>query len=211
MLGRKVSTRSQITDLTKKLENARVRIERERRRANAAERKLSDRSLRSAPLVDFRPERPSTSLLAERFILDSPVPTPAQALQGQRNGEARWEMLQEFGAYSSDEIAKRRSRAKNPYSLASRWRREGKIFSVSHMGKQLFPGFQFDPDTLNPHRIIAVVLSALPREDMSDWEVALWWTADNGWLDGRRPVDLIDEDPDSVAAVAKRLAEPTPL
>jgi hypothetical protein len=210
MLKRKVSTQSQITDLTKKLEKARSRVERERQRAKAAERKLSNRSLRS-PVVEFRPQRPSTGLLADRFILDSPVPSPAQALQGQRNGEARWELLVEFGAYSSGEIAEHRSRAQNPYSFASRWRREGKIFSVPHLGKRLFPGFQFDPETLDPYPVVALVLAALPREEMSDWEVALWWTADNGWLDGRRPVDLMDEDPDAVVAAARRLAEPTPL
>jgi hypothetical protein len=207
-----MSTKTEITNLTKQLKRTQSRLEKERRRANAAERKLSARKDdEAAATVEFVPERPSTGLLAERFMLDSPVPTPAQALQGQRNSEARWELLQEFGAYSSEEIAKLRSRAKNLYSLASRWRREGKILSVPHLGKRLFPGFQFDPDTLDPLPVVAAVLAALPTDDMSEWEVALWWSADNGWLDGRRPVDLIDEDPEAVADAAKRLAEPTPL
>lgn len=152
-----------------------------------------------------------TSVLIERMLPDAPVPTPAQALQAQRNSEARWELLREFGAHTSEEIAARRSRAKNRHALANRWRSEGKVFAVDFKGQQIYPGFQFDHETFAPNPLVAEVLAALPREEMSDWEVALWWTAGNGWLDGARPVDLMQEGAEAVVAAAAHEAEPSPF
>lgn len=153
----------------------------------------------------------ATDELIERMLPDAPVPTPAQALQAQRNSEARWELLREFGAHTSEEIADRRSRAKNRHALANRWRSEGKVFAVDFKGQQLYPGFQFDHETFAPDPLVSEVLAALPREEMSDWEVALWWTAGSGWLDGARPVDLMREAGEAVVAAAAHEAEPSPL
>lgn len=211
ILAIEVSTQNQITDLTRKLRKAEMRLEKERRRAAKAERRLAKKTKGSNTILEYRERSPSTSLLAETFLPEGPVPSPAQALQGQMNSRARWSLLSEFGAYDSEEIASNRSRAKNRHALASRWRREGRIFSVPHRGKRLFPGFQFDPDTGEPLKTISLVLKSLPKEEMSDWEVALWWTAANGWLDGQRPADLLIDDPDAVVAAARRLAEPTAL
>lgn len=202
-----VSTKSDITTLTKRLKSAEKRAARADKRAQRAERELEDvRSVRK-----YRALRAPTSLLAASFTPDVPVPSPAQVLQGQQNASARWELLQEFGGLSSTDIADLRSRAKNRHALASRWHREGKVFSVDHHGQRVFPGFQFDLETLTPRQVVGAVLAALPLDAMTDWEVALWWTADNGWLDGRRPVDLILEDPERLVDAATQLAEPSPL
>ena len=42
----------------------------------------------------------------------------------------------------------------------------------------------------------------------SGWSVALWFVSGSGWLGGKRPVDLIEEQPDAVAEAARRSAEP---
>lgn len=48
------------------------------------------------------------------------------------------------------------------------------------------PLFQRDKNfKLNP--VIEQVLHSLPTEGMSEWEVALWWTAGNIWLEGKTP------------------------
>jgi hypothetical protein len=151
-----------------------------------------------------------TDTLIERMLPEAPVPTPAQALQAQRNSEARWSLMQEFGAYTSEEIAEHRSRAKNKHALANRWRSEGRVFSVDFHGQRLFPGFQLDLETLAPKRVVAAALAELPREEMSEWEVALWWTSPNGWLGGARPVDVMDDE-GAIVAAAAHLAEPSPL
>jgi hypothetical protein len=37
--------------------------------------------------------------------------------------------------------------------------------------------------------------------------IALWWTAANGWLDGARPVDLLDEKPEQVITAAGEVGQ----
>jgi hypothetical protein len=155
--------------------------------------------------------RPSTDELAERMLPEIPVPSPAQAALAQRESQARWGMLEEFGAFTSEELADQRSQAKNRHALANRWRSEGKVFAVELRGRRLFPGFQFNPETFAPEPVIAEALAALPREQMSEWEVALWWVAADPWLEGRRPVDVMQGDPGAVVAAAAGLSEPSPL
>ena len=73
----------------------------------------------------------------------------------------------------------------------------------------MYPGFQFDEHGA-PLGVVADVLAALPRDRMTDWELALWRTAANGWLAGDRPVDRIRGlDSRSIVMAAERLAEPS--
>jgi hypothetical protein len=58
---------------------------------------------------------------------------------------------------------------------------------------------------------VARVLAALPLREMSASEALCWWTAANGWLGNRRPIDVINDDPDEVERAASRLGEPSPL
>lgn len=75
----------------------------------------------------------------------------------------------------------------------------------------MYPGFQFDEHGA-PLAVVAEVLAALPRDRLTDWDLALWWTAANGWLAGDRPVDrLAGSDAGSIVTAAERLAEPSPL
>ena len=150
---------------------------------------------------------------AERFVdllmPDVTMPTEAQVVQFRRNAEARTELLQHFGALTAEHIGERYSTARNRHALAVRWRKEKRIFSVSYKGQTLYPGFQFDDDGAKPG--VRMVLEALPTEEMSPWEVALWWTAGNGWLGGQRPVDLLGEHDEELEMAASRLSEPSPL
>jgi hypothetical protein len=148
--------------------------------------------------------------LVERMVPDLEIPSDAAAVLARRNAKRRAELLQEFGALTGGQIADERSRAANRHALAARWRKEGKVFGVSYRGQTLYPGFQFDQDgRVRP--AVAEVLKALPRDKMSDWEVALWWTTANGWLGGRRPVDLLDRDHTPLIVAARKLAQPLPL
>ena len=58
---------------------------------------------------------------------------------------------------------------------------------------------------------MARVLRALPLVEMTASEALCWWTAANGWLDNRRPLDVIADDPDAVEHAARQLALPSPL
>ena len=132
------------------------------------------------------------------------VPTPAMVLQARRNAEARTALIEEFGLLTSGQIAEiNESTAENRAALASRWKREGKILSVLHKGTLYYPAFQFDADG-RPRPIIARVLAALDEHE--GWSTALWFIADNGYLEAR-PVDLLDADPEAVVAAAEMAGE----
>ncbi|MGH2761784.1 MAG: hypothetical protein ACRDL4_04905 [Thermoleophilaceae bacterium] len=146
--------------------------------------------------------------LIDRLMPDElELPTPAAVLQARRNAEARTALLREFGALRSDEVAELAgSRASNRAALANRWRGEGQLLAVPVGDELLYPGFQFTPEG-RPHPAIRGALGWLRSDpSTSDWQAALWFTSPTGWLGGRRPVDLLDEDPESVAEAARREA-----
>ncbi len=80
------------------------------------------------------------------------------------------------------------------------WSQEGRVFSVLHRGVRFFPSFQFD-DERQPIPVVAEVVRRLLGKT-SEWGIALWFTANNGWLGGRRPVDLLRSDPLAVLKAA---------
>jgi DNA-binding HxlR family transcriptional regulator len=129
-------------------------------------------------------------------------PTLPMVLQDRRNAEARREMLMEFAGSGT--------KAGTRPGLLEEWSSALRIFGVSIGDEILYPRFQFAEDG-EPKLVVERVLTTLPIDQMSPWELALWWAAGNGWLDGQRPVDLMDTDPDAVVSAAAHLAEPSPL
>jgi hypothetical protein len=49
------------------------------------------------------------------------------------------------------------------------------------------------------------VLEALPVAQMSSIQLVVWWSSENAWLDGRRPIDVIQTDPGAVRGAAIQL------
>ncbi len=134
-------------------------------------------------------------------------PPPDVVLQARRNAEARAHFLQEHGAVRSSGVADLAgSRARNNTALASRWRKERKIFSVEYKGVRYYPGFQFGPDG-KPREVIAKVMLAFCGDDALDgreWQLALWFDARSGYLDDQRPVDLLETDPERIVSAMQR-------
>jgi hypothetical protein len=163
--------------------------------------------LACAQLIDsVARQRRTTERLIQAMLPEGPLPTPPSILQARRNAEAREALIAEFGLLSSTDVAARAgSQAKNKASLANRWKQEGKIFAVPHQGVVFFPAFQFDEEG-QPLRAVASILATVGRQS-EGWELALWFLASNGWLDGRRPVDLLKSEPQGVAEAAQREAE----
>lgn len=138
-------------------------------------------------------------------MLPSEVPSQVEVLQARRNAEARAALLRECGALTSSQVAELAgSKARNRAALANRWRKEGRIFAVSHHGQTYFPAFQFGSDG-RPLPVIAEVLRAF-GDAGEGWPTALWFDGANGWLGGARPIDLLTRDPDEVAKAARREA-----
>lgn len=86
---------------------------------------------------------------------------------------------------------------------------EKKIFGLVSKKGFVAPSFQFDGEE-NPKIIINQILQALPVEEMSEWEIAFWWTAGNSYLAGQRPIDLLETEPSQVVAAAELLEEAIP-
>jgi hypothetical protein len=133
------------------------------------------------------------------------VPSPAWLEQARRNADERRRFLDEFGALDAEGVATLAgSKSANRRSLAQRWRSEGKIFGVEVQGKFVYPGFQFDPETGQPKPDIGRVLASLPRTlREGGWQLALWWDNAVDALGFRRPVDVLDKDPDAVVLAAR--------
>lgn len=135
-------------------------------------------------------------------LLPAEVPSAAAVWHAQRSAEARAALLREFGAWSAAELADRAgSSAANRGALAFSWRTSGRVVGVEWHGRTVFPAFQFTADA-QPRPELAVILRHLRRADMTDWQTALWFVTETGWLDDRRPVDVLDEDPAAVEAAA---------
>jgi hypothetical protein len=67
---------------------------------------------------------------------------------------------------------------------------DGRIFAVRQRSERVFPGFQFAEDG-QPRDVVRRVLEVLDR---TGWELAAWFVSPNAWLDGSRPVDVLDDD-----------------
>ena len=150
------------------------------------------------------PQEPDMQRLIEAMLppLSALLPSKVAILQARRNAEARARLIQEFGALTSTEVADLAgSKAGNRAAMAHRWKQEGRIFSVTYEGTVLYPAFQFDREG-RPLAAMAQVIRTLGSKS-SEWELALWFMANTGWLDGQRPVDLLESDPEAVVKAAE--------
>ena len=134
-------------------------------------------------------------------------PHPAVVEQACRNVEFRVEFLRQYDALDAGQVNGRcRSKTDGAADLADEWRDDGKIFGVERQGRVLYPAFQFDGDG-RPKPVVAEVLQALGKR--GPWQIASWFATPNGWLsDDRRPVDVMDTDPDAVVNAAREVTRP---
>lgn len=93
---------------------------------------------------------------------------------------------------------------------ASDWKRRGRIFSVSHGGREYFPRYAFD-EAFQPLPVIRDVLKAL-GEAADSWKIAAWFHFPNGWISapgsgGQEPMapkDALDQREALLRAAAAR-------
>jgi len=91
----------------------------------------------------------------------------------------------------------------NPSQTGLRWRKQGKLFSINHGGRELYPAFQLGPDG-RPLPIVSELLAILARDpERTEWDNALWFAGESGWLDGKTPLELLQSEP----ALVKQAAE----
>lgn len=154
----------------------------------ARQSKLTDDAIDA--LVSVYMRSPPTAEI-ERLLYDS-------------NAKARARFLEEWPSFTSKDLADLAGHgSKNKSMTGSRWKTKGKVFSIRHGGAEHFPAFQFEDG--QPVETIGKVLAKL-GEKKSGWQLAFWFTSPNGWLDGKRPVDVL-KDGDAVAKAAAYEAE----
>ncbi|EKT4478422.1 hypothetical protein QEL91_004149 [Pseudomonas putida] len=93
--------------------------------------------------------------------------------------------------------------ASNPSSQPSKWKREKRIFAITHNGTDYFPMYGLDETRgYRPLPQLKDVIMVLePAKDA--WQMAYWFMSDNSWLASKRPQDLLRSDPDRVIAAAR--------
>jgi hypothetical protein len=96
--------------------------------------------------------------------------------------------------------------ASSPPEHPDRWKADGKIFSVSHGQHDYFPAYGLDPDhQYRPLAVLADVLRVF--NGMKDgWHLAYWFASVNSYLGGKRPLDMIAMEPESVIFAAREEA-----
>src|SRR5450631_931114 len=88
--------------------------------------------------------------------------------------------------------------AKNQPSTASRWVKEKKVFAIEFQGQKWFPRFQFQDG--RPIPAVSQILKVFP-EHAPGWELAYFFAAPNANISGRRPVDILKEEPSRVVSL----------
>ena len=142
--------------------------------------------------------------LVDLFLKEDPLSEARTAIK-MDNARERARFLTDVACLTSKQVAANAGhRAANSSVTASRWKQQGKVFSVPWKGQELYPAFQFRDG--QPHPNVAKVLRQLP-ERLSPWQVAFWFTSSNGWLRGATPADRLYDEAALVSA-AQRESEP---
>jgi hypothetical protein len=101
------------------------------------------------------------------------------------------EVETEFGLLTSTQAGVRMgSRSTTPRNAATRAHAHGELLAMRRGRYLLFPGFQFDQHGIRP--AISELKSIAARHGWDDVAVIEWMMSPTTYLQGRRPVDVID-------------------
>jgi hypothetical protein len=149
-----------------------------------------------------RVELPST-------MTDSAPQEPWRDTEAARWAEIRAAWLKQHPALTAAEIAKiAGSSTVNPSALLNGWIEAKRAFGVTQGRTRLYPAFQIGPDG-QPKEQFRRVLMAFEGK-LDGWPLAIWLTKPNTELEGwATPLDVIERDPEAVAAAARIEAQST--
>ena len=125
-------------------------------------------------------------------------------LQLRMQAAAREGFLRDVALLESAEVGELLgSTARNRSAMASRLKRQGKLFAITYRAVDLYPAAQIVDG--EPSSAIPEILEAFSGG--SRWTVALWLNAPSGWVDGKKPIDLLATDPDRVVRAAHKTTD----
>lgn len=76
------------------------------------------------------------------------------------------------------------------------------VFSFEWQNHFWVPMFQFNPQDLSVKQEVRRVVHEL-HAVLDSWTLAMWFTERNAWLNGKRPVDLVDRQFSEVLGAAR--------
>lgn len=164
------------------------------RGGSAGERFLQAAAL--APRFDFTP-RPMRSepRLCEHEAFEQ--------VKDQQFGELSRATRAHGGLVTGDDVARRMGRHCNqPISALARLIVARRVLSLEWRSQLMLPMFQFNESDMSLRAPVHAALDEL-RCVFDDWELAMWFTQPNCWLQERRPVDLVVSDGEAVAHAAR--------
>ncbi len=91
----------------------------------------------------------------------------------------------------------------NPSAQPNKWKAKRMIFAINIKGTDYFPVYALDPDKNHrPLKILTNILEVFSNKK-DGWGAAYWFAGMNGFLDGKRPQDILYSNPEGVLAAAK--------
>jgi hypothetical protein len=89
-----------------------------------------------------------------------------------------------------------------PISRLARMIVSREVLCISWQGAMLLPAFQFEHAIVAVRPCCAVVMQELCAV-FDEWELALWFTSPNEWLDGESPINSLTVVPNEVLQAAR--------
>jgi hypothetical protein len=148
-----------------------------RRRISEQEDRVLQGLVDASPVRLLTPTRAEMEAKAVAAVLDGAPWLTAQTVGKQQNPDAT-----------------------NLYAVASRWKKEGKVFSIERAGQTLYPMYIFD-EFGNPIPEVAEVLKVF--HGYTPFRIASWFESTNSMLRGKRPREVLVTDPSAVIEAAR--------
>jgi hypothetical protein len=86
-------------------------------------------------------------------------------------------------------------------SRVNRWKREGRLFSISRQGRDWYPRYAVDA-MFRPLPVVQHIVAAFGEG--SPLRIASWMESPNSYLDGQRPRELLEKAPQLVLHALER-------
>jgi hypothetical protein len=141
--------------------------------------------------------------IIEALMPDIPLPKH-KLIEARMAAEARKAVLESGDWLTASQIADMAGfSATNPSAQPNKWKKDGRIFAINHHGADYFPGYALDPSAqYRPAKGLPKVLDVF-RGHKNDWGLAYWFASVNSFLGGKRPQELLLNEPECVVAAAE--------
>lgn len=174
-------------------------------RADAFERALKS----FVTLIDASIVGQSKKAVADIVRAVTPTPAiPANMLRLMKmQARGRRMVIESSEWLKASELATRTEKGQaNPSAQPNKWKRDKKIFAIDIDGVDYFPDYGLDEKNgFRPVPGLEPIIRLLSNK-RDGWGIAYWFVSPNGYLRGKRPLDLIKTAPEKVFEAAKNEA-----